>query len=71
MALSLQRTEGALILMPFAAILQSVMLHLGHYAVFLFQVTDSILCFDILLNFSLCYVMLCYAVTLFCFVPLF
>lgn len=51
MALSLQRTEGALILLQFAAFLQSVMLHSGHYAVFFFHVTDSIL------NFSLCYVM--------------
>ena len=41
----------------FTATLQSVMLHSGHYAVFLFQLTDSILYFDILLNFSLRYVM--------------
>ena len=41
------------------------MLHLEHYVVFLFQVTDSILYFDILLNFSLCYVMRLHHIVLF------
>ena len=58
MALSLQRTEGALILLQFAAFLQSVMLHSGHYAVFFFSCYG----FDTEL-----FVMLCYAVTLHCF----
>ena len=60
MALYFQRKEGTLILLPSAAILQSVMLHLEHFAVFFFQVTDSILDFDILRNFSLRYVLFHY-----------
>ena len=56
-ALHFQRKEGTLILLPSAAILQSVMLHLEHYAVFFFRSQIPYLTFIFEVTFR--YVMFC------------
>ena len=57
MTLYFQRKEGTLILLPSAAILQSVMLHLEHFAVFFFRLQIPYLTLIFYVTFR--YVMFC------------